>query len=1071
MRLLNFDFPIHFTLALHKALKAKSYIFIALIFPMQQAYPQCVPPQPQNLQVSVNSITGDVTVQWRVPCPSPCNNSANTSILFFIGFYSQQSAAPNALDAEYGFNTFVDVGCYFTELWDGQHRDSSSTAEAKESECISTLMGQEINPFLPGFERSFSLQDICNNTYGYGAGVMQNTFQSYLFCSGVTYDVKVWSIEVNVRPNGSITSQSIACNDLYLDESNPAVLTSAFTYPGFISPIASPRIIISNSENSDGVYFGVNNRIIIDCTDTFSFEYQVTPGCNFTESVAAYFHISPTYTYAQGVYNPWDWGLNVDDWYIFFANNIVDGSTGQPIPYVGNNYFAAFTVADDMEVCILTQDPCNGSSGKTCIQFDAVDLDTVIADFSHNLTWTNSCDSFLVEFINNTTGAIDYYWDFGDGSFSTDSALTHLFVGGGPFEVTLAAIHTGWCGNNDTVSKTISFSPVYDTSAVSFSYTSAYTATCDSLTVQFTGQLSGSASLLWDFGNGQTSASLHPVAVYTTPGTYPVTVITQPFHRCVLSDTMTELVTFTPLNNDAVADFAYQIDWTNHCDSFRVRFINLSTNATAYYWDFGDGAVSTDPSLTHLFTAGGPFMVMLAAYHGGTCGRNDTTYQTLLFTPVFDTLDVSFSYTSAYSPNCDSLLVHFSGWSSAADAAYYWDFGNGQTSALQSPTAVYSAFGTYNVQLAVTPVNNTCLRGNDTSQPVIFSPFSYNSIADFSYEILYSNDCDTFIVGFTNLSTGGTSYHWDFGNGAASSDTNAIITYSAGNYEVMLQVNDSRNCSKNDTTRQPLTFTPVFTNPVAAFDFQVETDCDLSELTFTNLSSGTNRFIWRINGSIVSSDLAPNAPFLYYQPDTISVELTARGANNCAADDTVSKSIIIPAPYGYPVAAFDYTPLHPRVDELISFINLSLRADTTFYLWNFGDGTYSSAVHPQHAYSQQGEYKICLTADNGYGCPDSTCKDIPIIVTALVDLPTAFTPNGDNHNDIFIVRGKDIVKMRLRIFNRWGELVFESRDPAVGWDGTYKGEPQEMEVYDWLLNATLKNGQEIFRKGNVTLLR
>jgi len=61
--------------------------------------------------------------------------------------------------------------------------------------------------------------------------------------------------------------------------------------------------------------------------------------------------------------------------------------------------------------------------------------------------------------------------------------------------------------------------------------------------------------------------------------------------------------------------------------------------------------------------------------------------------------------------------------------------------------------------------------------------------------------------------------------------------------------------------------------------------------------------------------------------------------------------------------------------------------------------------------------------------------------------------------------------MHLRIFNRWGELVFESRDPNIGWDGTYKGEPQEMEVYDWLLNAAFKNGREIFRKGNVTLLR
>ncbi|HXH17663.1 MAG TPA: hypothetical protein VNJ07_01165, partial [Chitinophagales bacterium] len=143
-------------------MRVNASMLLSLLLLMRLAYPQCVPPQPQNLTATVGGFTGDVTVRWRVPCPSPCNNSTNTSVLFFIGFYSRQSAAANSLDAEYGFNTFVDVGCNFTELWDGQHLDSSSTAEAKESECISILMGQEVNPFLPGFERSFSLQDICN---------------------------------------------------------------------------------------------------------------------------------------------------------------------------------------------------------------------------------------------------------------------------------------------------------------------------------------------------------------------------------------------------------------------------------------------------------------------------------------------------------------------------------------------------------------------------------------------------------------------------------------------------------------------------------------------------------------------------------------------------------------------------------------------------------------------------------------------------------------------------------------------------------------------------------------------
>ncbi|HXH17625.1 MAG TPA: PKD domain-containing protein, partial [Chitinophagales bacterium] len=329
--------------------------------------------------------------------------------------------------------------------------------------------------------------------------------------------------------------------------------------------------------------------------------------------------------------------------------------------------------------------------------------------------------------------------------------------------------------------------------------------------------------------------------------------------------------------------------------------------------------------------------------------------------------------------------------------------------------------------------------------------------------------CDTFIVDFINQSTGGTSYFWDFGNGITSSAWEETVTYAAGNYNVFLQVNDTRPCSTNDTTYEPLIFTPVVTNPLADFGYDVSTNCDVTEVTLTNLSSGTNRFIWRLNNRVFSNDAAPNSALVYYRADTIAVELAALGATNCSADDTAVKSIVIPAPYGYPVADFDFTPVNPEADEMIQFNNLSQRAAVNS--WDFGDGSYSSEIHPRHAYSQKGEYTICLSVENEYSCPDVACKDIPVIYTALVDLPTAFTPNGDDHNDIFIVRGEDIVKMRLRIFNRWGELVFESHDPAIGWDGTYKGKPQEMEVYDWLLNATLKNGQDVFKKGNVTLLR
>jgi gliding motility-associated-like protein len=97
-------------------------------------------------------------------------------------------------------------------------------------------------------------------------------------------------------------------------------------------------------------------------------------------------------------------------------------------------------------------------------------------------------------------------------------------------------------------------------------------------------------------------------------------------------------------------------------------------------------------------------------------------------------------------------------------------------------------------------------------------------------------------------------------------------------------------------------------------------------------------------------------------------------------------------------------------------------------------------------------------------------------ILTRAELPTAFSPNGDGNNDRFYVRGGGIEKSDLKIFNRWGQLVFESVDApaneeAYGWDGTYKGKDQEMEVYAYVLNVTYIDGTTAQRKGNVTLLR
>jgi gliding motility-associated-like protein len=139
--------------------------------------------------------------------------------------------------------------------------------------------------------------------------------------------------------------------------------------------------------------------------------------------------------------------------------------------------------------------------------------------------------------------------------------------------------------------------------------------------------------------------------------------------------------------------------------------------------------------------------------------------------------------------------------------------------------------------------------------------------------------------------------------------------------------------------------------------------------------------------------------------------------------------------------------------------------------WDFGDGsTATDEETPTHTYESIYGMTICLIASND-ACADTICKDIYITFKGLVGVANAFTPNGDGVNDVVKIEGSGIVDLVFRIYNRWGEKVFETHDKNIGWDGIYKGELQEMDAYTYAADATLINEQVVHLKGNITLLR
>jgi gliding motility-associated-like protein len=187
----------------------------------------------------------------------------------------------------------------------------------------------------------------------------------------------------------------------------------------------------------------------------------------------------------------------------------------------------------------------------------------------------------------------------------------------------------------------------------------------------------------------------------------------------------------------------------------------------------------------------------------------------------------------------------------------------------------------------------------------------------------------------------------------------------------------------------------------------------------------------------------------------------------CNGVDSITRTVTIKSK---PTADFTYAPITPIPNEPIQFTNQSVGADR--YLWQLGvPNATSTAVSPNFLYPATGTFNVCLVAYNEVGCTDTICKPIKAEIERIMDVPNAFSPNGDGNNDILFVRGAAILTMNFKVYNRWGQKVFESGSLEYGWDGNFNGQPAPTEGYAYLLEVTFTDGVTGQKKGNVTLLR
>jgi len=250
--------------------------------------------------------------------------------------------------------------------------------------------------------------------------------------------------------------------------------------------------------------------------------------------------------------------------------------------------------------------------------------------------------------------------------------------------------------------------------------------------------------------------------------------------------------------------------------------------------------------------------------------------------------------------------------------------------------------------------------------------------------------------------------------------------------------------------------------------------CQPLEVNFTNLSAASptvTSWLWDFGSGIFSSSASPT--YTYNASGTFNVSLRAVSDSGCINKLTKPSYILV---HPKPVASFYYEPvndidiLHPEV----TFHNTSTGDDNTF--WNFGDAfTLASSENPMHSYSDTGDYKVTLIVSTVHGCYDTTMLPLRVNEISTLYIPNAFTPDGNENNDVFKVYGLEYYDYTMMIFNRWGQKIFESSELNEGWDGKFKGTLSEEGVYVYKVIFKESKGptkrQIKSRVGHVMLLR
>ena len=493
------------------------------------------------------------------------------------------------------------------------------------------------------------------------------------------------------------------------------------------------------------------------------------------------------------------------------------------------------------------------------------------------------------------------------------------------------------------------------------------------------------------------------------------------------------------------------------CFGDKTNFINLSENSViASIWSFGDGYQSSfDMNPTCQFSSSGVFNSTLVVQSSNGCTNVITKEVTVHEIPEIEL---------SISTQCEgerTLLQAFTNMEDSEISLWDWDFGDNTILSDNQFTAhIYNTFGVFNVNFSATSIYgcSNSLSGIAEVNPV--------PIVDFTIERICEGDQSQFINSSTVPMGSILSYDWNFSEGNTSNYMNPSNVFSSGIYPVTLTVKSVENCI---STLQK----DVHIHDIPQVDFLVDREvCEDVEVYFVDNTIADGNIIsynWDFGDRNTSEEKNPKNT--YKHSGMYDVALDVETEFGCKNSITKLEYIQV---FENPIASFDMTDNRvSMINSEVTFINTS-SDENLFFEWDFDNGIINSTDSEiSVSFKESGKYDVLLYVENDLGCYDEIIHSVQVDDVFSVFVPTTFTPNSDGLNDVFLAKGSGISNFEMKIYDRWGELIYISENIECGWDGTINHSSNVMEngTYMYHIYVTDYNEKPWVYNGELNLMK